>query len=263
MPTLFLSHGAPTMAIEQSAARDFFLRLGAKLPQPKAIVIASAHWVSEPVGILGGTKPLDTIYDFYGFPYELYAMEYPSPGIGELESSITDLLETAGLEIRVHRTRGLDHGAWIPLKLMYPDANIPVTQISVDPNGSPAHHWRIGRALQSLVRDDVLVIGSGTMTHNLSEVGNFHSADTKDDEADYVIEFSRWMEAQIAAQDLDGLLAYREQAPYAERAHPSPEHLMPFYFALGAAGADWRGELLHRSAVYNVINLDSYAFHTH
>ena len=248
------------MAIEQSAARDFFLNLGSQLPQPKAIVIASAHWLSDPLGFLGGTEPLDTIYDFYGFPDELYAMKYPSPGIGQLESTIAAMLESAGLQFSVDRTRGLDHGAWIPLKLMYPEAKIPVTQISLDPNGSPQHHWRLGNALHSLVADNVLVIGSGTMTHNLGDVGNFHHGDIHGPEADYVIEFSRWMEARIADRNLDELLAYRHKAPHAARAHPTPEHLMPFYFALGAAGSDWRGELIHRSAVYNVINLDSYAF---
>ncbi|MGR8949598.1 MAG: DODA-type extradiol aromatic ring-opening family dioxygenase [Gammaproteobacteria bacterium] len=261
MPSLFLSHGAPTLAIEPSAAREFYLGLGDRLPTtPTAIVIASAHWITEPVSVLGGNKPLDTIHDFYGFPDELYEMQYPSPGIGELENTISSLIKNAGLDVRVDHERGLDHGAWVPLKLMYPQANIPVTQISVDPTGSAEHQWQVGRALAPLKKDNVLIIGSGTMTHNLGDVVDFHDGRNDQSEADYVIEFSRWMEARIESRQVEQLLAYREQAPHAVRAHPTPEHIMPFFFALGAAGDDWRGSLIHRSAVYGVINLDSYAF---
>ena len=143
---------------------------------------------------------------------------------------------------------------------MYPDADIPVAQISVNVEETAEYHWRIGRALAPLKQDGVLIIGSGTMTHNLGEIADFHNAHTNGAEAAYVTEFSRWMEERINSCDVDALLHYRSIAPNALRAHPTPEHILPFHVALGGAGSDWQGELLHRSCSYGVINLDSYAF---
>ena len=260
MPSLFLSHGAPTLPIEESPARDFFLNLGKRFPQPKAILIASAHWISDKVEILGGDTPLDTIYDFYGFPQALYEMTYPAPGISSLAENIGRRLKESGFEVSIDRERGLDHGAWIPLKLMYPDANIPVAQISVNPRESAEYHWRLGKVLANLKQQGILIIGSGTMTHNLGEIADFHNEQTAASEAQYVTEFSRWMENTIKGGEVDKLLQYRQTAPHAKRAHPTPEHILPFFVALGAAGSDWDGELLHRSCTYGVINLDSYAF---
>ena len=259
-PSLFLSHGAPTLPIEDSPARNFFLDLGKRFPRPSAILIASAHWVSDKVEILGGDTPLDTIYDFYGFPRALYELTYPAPGIAGLAENIAQLLEDAGFEVNVDRQRGLDHGAWVPLKLMYPDADIPVAQISVNPGESAEYHWRLGQALANLPQENILIIGSGTMTHNLGEIADFHNEQAAGHEAPYVTEFSRWMENAIEGGQVDKLLQYRQAAPHAKRAHPTTEHILPFYVALGAAGSDWRGELIHRSCTYGVINLDSYAF---
>ena len=270
MPSLFISHGAPTLPIEESPARDFFLGLGDEVPSPAAILIVSAHWDTDSLGLLAGAQTLDTIHDFYGFPQALYDMQYPAPGIDKpgidklgndtLSEKIVTTLNKAGFKVSVDGQRGLDHGAWVPLKLMYPQADIPVTQVSVNTLQSPEYHWRLGRALAPLRQDNVLIIGSGTMTHNLSEVGNFHGERNAFDEADYVTEFSRWMETKILDCDIDALLQYQTRAPHAERAHPTTEHLLPLYVALGAAGVSWQAELLHRSCVYGVINLDSYLF---
>ena len=260
MPSLFLSHGAPTLLIDDSPTHNFYIDLEPHLPRPSAILIISAHWVSETVKILGGNQPLDTIYDFYGFPQTLYEMTYPAPGIANLSTKIAAKLDAAGFKVSIDTQRGLDHGAWVPLKLMYPDADIPVAQIAVNMHQSAEYHWRLGRALADLTREGVLIIGSGTMTHNLGEIADFHNGVDNRTEADYVKAFSRWMEEKIDNDDIEALLQYRSLAPYAVRAHPTAEHILPFYVALGAAGDAWRGELLHRSCSYGVINLDCYAF---
>lgn len=260
MPCLFISHGAPSLPIEQSTACEFFTSLGRQLPRPKAILIISAHWETAQPALLTGAQPLDTIYDFYGFPEPLYRMRYPAPGIGQLGSDIAATLRGAGFAVSTETKRGLDHGAWVPLYLMYPDADIPVSQLSVVSGKSPEYHFRLGQVLANLRRENILIVGSGTMTHNLGDVGNFHGERNDTGETDYVREFSRWMEGKITAQDIDALTNYRNLAPHATRAHPTEEHLMPFYVALGAVGDQWQAELVHRSCVYNVINLDCYAF---
>ncbi|MEM7466636.1 MAG: class III extradiol ring-cleavage dioxygenase [Pseudomonadota bacterium] len=261
MASLFISHGAPTLPIEDSPARAFFSEFGNSIPRPKAIVIASAHWDTNGVSVLSGSGTLSTIHDFYGFPSELYEMQYPAPALGVLGDKVIGSLEDAGFKVELEQERGLDHGAWVPLKLMFPNADIPVAQISVNTARSPEYHWRLGRALAALKNDDYLVIGSGTMTHNLGDVGDFHGEKNNFDEVTYVEEFSRWMEARLAANETNALLEYRERAPNAKRAHPTAEHILPFYIALGAAGVSWQANLIHRSCIYGVINLDAYAFH--
>lgn len=260
MPSLFISHGAPTLPIEESPAREFFLALSNHLPKPKAILIASAHWDTNAVGLTASDTTLTTIHDFFGFPKALYEMHYPAKGNASWTAKVAHEIDKAGFKITLDHQRGLDHGAWVPLKLMYPQADIPVAQLSVNSQQSPEYHWRLGRALAPLKREGVLIIGSGTMTHNLGDVGNFHGEKNDFAEANYVYEFSRWMETKILDGDIDNLLQFQSRAPHANRAHPTLEHILPLYIALGAAGVSWQAELIHRSCIYGVINLDSYMF---
>lgn len=258
-PTLFVSHGAPTLALDDGVARRFLSGLGARLGRPRAVLMVSAHWEAEDVGVMANARPA-TVHDFFGFPAPLYALQYPAPGDVVLAGRIADLLQTAGYAVTLDETRGYDHGTWVPLGLMYPDADVPVVQLSINPARPPAYHWRLGRSLRALAAEGVLVVGSGSMTHNL---GDFRQRRQDVDcpvEA-YAESFTEWFAAQFAARELDALLAYRDLAPHAARAHPTDEHLLPLYVALGAAGVGWTAERLHHSFMHGAIAMDCYLFH--
>ncbi len=255
-PALFISHGSPMMALEPSPARDFLAGLGATLGRPRAIVVASAHWetalpeVSAPVAN-------DTIHDFYGFPPALFAMRYPAPGDPELAQRVAGLLRDAGLDAGVDPARGLDHGAWVPLVLMYPEHDIPVLQVSLQTPLGPQHHLRLGRALEALRGENVLVIGSGSFTHNL---GRLRRVEPDAAAPADVVAFADWMHAALRDNRIDDLLAYRQKAPYAAMQHPSDEHLLPLFVALGAAGDKAHATRLHASTTYGALRMDAYAF---
>lgn len=257
LPTLFLSHGAPTLPLTDSPARDFLAGLGVRLPRPAAILVASAHWetAAPRISAPGANR---TIHDFSGFPPELYALQYPAPAAPALAEHAVDLLGAAGLAGAIDHARGLDHGAWVPLLLMYPQADIPVAQISLQHGQGPAHHLELGQALAGLRREDVLVIGSGSFTHDLRR---FFAYDQDDPAPPDVTEFATWFDAAITADRIVDLLAYRRLAPHAVENHPTEEHLLPLFTALGAAGPDARPERLHTSAQHGVLRMDAYAFH--
>src|SRR3954471_16033260 len=168
-PAIFVSHGAPTLPIEQSPAQQFISGLGSLLGKPTAILVVSAHWESGEAAISSAVRP-ETIYDFFGFPQELYRMVYPAPGAPELASSVSGLLKQKGIATQVHPARGLDHGAWVPLMLMYPEADIPVTQLSIQTPLGAAHQLAVGAALAPLREEGVLILASGSTTHNLGEL---------------------------------------------------------------------------------------------
>jgi len=257
LPTLFLSHGSPMLAIEDSPARRFLLELGKALPRPKAIIVASAHW--ESVGGLAvslASHP-ETIHDFGGFPEALFDLQYPVQGAPDTAARAAEMLEQAGYIVKRSVTRGLDHGAWVPLRLMYPDAEIPVAQISLRRGGSPAEHEQMGNALQKLREDDVLIIGSGSLTHNLCA---FRGASIDAGVPSWVSDFGDWMHARLRANQRELLLDYRAQAPFAVRNHPSEEHLLPLFVAMGAAGDTLKSERLHASYEYAALAMDMYAF---
>jgi 4,5-DOPA dioxygenase extradiol len=256
IPSLFISHGAPTLPLSDSPARAFLKQAGSMLPRPKAIVVVSAHWDTE-APTVNAVERNETIHDFYGFPRELYALRYPAPGSPQLALRIADLVKAAGFACEVDRHRGLDHGAWVPLLLIYPEADIPVLQLSVQPHLGPEHHLRIGRALAALREEGVLIIGSGSFTHNLME---FQGHAPNDPAPPWVDEFCDWFNAALTGQRTKDLLAYRQLAPFARRNHPTEEHLLPLYAALGAAGEPARSDRLHASATYGVIRMDVYAF---
>jgi 4,5-DOPA dioxygenase extradiol len=242
------------LALERSPARDFLAGLGDALGRPRAILVASAHW-ETPEPALSSVARNTTIHDFYGFPPALYGLRYPAPGAPGLAERASELLRAAGIASKLDGGRGLDHGAWAPLLLMYPDADIPVAQISLQSGAGPAHHLRLGRALAPLRADGVLVIGSGSFTHDLSRIRLGSGTESPDVRA-----FAAWMDATLRDGRISDLLAYRTLAPHAAANHPTEEHLLPLYVALGAAGAAPRAERLHASVQYDVLRMDAYAF---
>jgi 4,5-DOPA dioxygenase extradiol len=260
-PALFLSHGSPVLPLTDVPARRFLLELGQRIDQrygrPKAILVASAHWETDAPTI--NTMPINaTIHDFYGFPEMLYRLRYPAPGSTELATRTLALLKDAGLPGTTNATRGLDHGAWVPLLMMYPDATIPVAQISIQPHLDPAHHLRLGQALAALRDEGVLIIGSGGFTHNLREIGAFRG-DVAAPSPAWVADFSGWFDRALAEKRINDLLDYRRLAPNAVRNHPTDEHLLPLFVALGAGG-DAAPDHLHDTATYAILRMDAWAF---
>ena len=257
LPSLFLSHGAPTLPLTDTPARAFLSGLGGALTLPKAILMVSAHWETAVPTISAGERN-ETIHDFRGFPRALYEMRYNAPGSPAVAARVADLLRMAGIDCNIDRSRGLDHGAWVPLLLMYPHADIPVLQLSIQPHLGPEHHLDVGRALAALRLEGVLVIGSGSFTHDLSE---FRGHDVNDPAPDWVNSFADWFHGELTGDHIDNLLDYRRQAPFATKNHPTEEHLLPLYTALGVAGKKAEAERLHASATYSVLRMDVYAFH--
>ncbi|MEO8407630.1 MAG: class III extradiol ring-cleavage dioxygenase [Oxalobacteraceae bacterium] len=257
LPALFISHGAPTLAIENSPAHRFLLELGKILPRPKAILVASAHWESIGGPTVGLAAHPETLHDFGGFPSELYQIQYPAKGAPDMANKAAALLEQAGIAVKRSATRGLDHGAWVPLHLMYPDADIPVAQISVVRGASAAAHEKIGQALGALREEGVLIVGSGSLTHNLYE---FRGGSIDAEVPLWVSDFDTWMKTRLENNQRESLLNYRVQAPHAVRNHPTEEHLLPLFVAMGAAGDAPKSERLHASYEYGVLAMDMYAF---
>ena len=254
LPTLFISHGAPTLALEPGRTGAALTALGHDLPRPQAILVASAHWETARPAVSIASHP-DTIHDFGGFPDELYRMTYPAPGAPDVARQTKDLLDAAGIGADLDVKRGLDHGAWVPLRFLYPAADVPVTQLSIQPQLTPAHHYRMGEALRPLRRAGVLIVGSGSLTHNLREL----SMSAAEPQA-YAVEFQDWVHNAINASDVAALLEYRRRAPQAVRAHPTDEHLLPLFVALGAAGDSDAARRINDEITYGALAMDAYMF---
>lgn len=252
LPVIFLSHGSPLHALEPGAAGRAWAGLARRLPRPRALLVASAHWETDHPVVTGSPRP-ETIHDFYGFPRPLYRIRYPAPGAPDVAARARELLEHGGLRAAVDGERGLDHGAWSPLLFMYPDADVPVVQVSLQTPLGGRHHLALGRALAPLAGEDVLVVGSGQMTHNLRERVDAPALP-------YVREFQAWMRERLFAGDADSVAEYRARAPHAARAHPSEEHFMPLLVALGAAGAGPRAECLYDAVESGVLAMDLWLF---
>lgn len=248
-PALFVSHGAPSLPFDDVPARDFLRGLGQSLGRPRAILVMSAHWETE-VPTANAVALNDTIHDFGGFPRRLYELSYPAPGDAALAAQVAAL--TGG---GVDMTRGLDHGAWVPLMLMYPDADIPVVQLSVQPHRDAAHHIALGRRLAGLHGDNVLLMGSGGFVHNLRAI-----APPGAPEPDWSRAFSDWMHDRLIAGDEAALATWETQAPNARQAQPTPEHFLPLFFALGAGGEKAKAARLHSSVTFGSLRMDSYGF---
>ena len=254
-PLLFVSHGAPLFAIEPGLAGPRLAELGRELPRPDAIVILSPHWMTRgEVNVTASTAP-QTIHDFGGFPDELYQLRYPAPGAPILAAHIVKLLQAAGWTSRLDHQRGLDHGAWVPLMYLAPEADIPVVQVSMPARLDTHQAWKLGEALKPLRDMNVLIVASGSLTHNLYE---FRGATRE--VADYVKAFAAWTAQTLRAGQTDQLLDYRQQAPSAERAHPTDEHFLPLLIALGAAGERYDTRVLEGGVSYGVLAMDSYLF---
>jgi 4,5-DOPA dioxygenase extradiol len=232
-PALFLSHGAPTIAIEDVSETQAWRALARELPRPREILVVSAHWdTREPV--VSTAREPETIYDFFGFPRQLYEIRYPAPGAPLLAERVAAKLGAAGIACSIDSERGLDHGAWVPLKWMYPAADIPTTQLSVQSQQSPRHHYALGRALADLREEGVLILASGGIVHNLREL-EWHLRGNREP-TEWARVFNEWIAERIEGQALDELLDYRRVAPNAVRSHPTEEHFDPFFVALGAGG---------------------------
>ncbi|HET7728722.1 MAG TPA: class III extradiol ring-cleavage dioxygenase [Usitatibacter sp.] len=252
LPSIFLSHGAPTLAAERNAQTDAWAALARELPRPSAILAVSAHWETAAPAVSAASQPA-TIHDFHGFPPALYQIRYASPGAPDLAERIGALLRQAGFPIGLDPQRGLDHGAWVPLKWMYPGAEIPVTQLSVQPHLGPKHHHAIGRALAPLRDEGVLVLGSGGIVHNLREI-QWRAREP----VAWARGFNDWIAERVARGAVDELLEYRTQAPDAARSHPTEEHLEPFFVALGAGDAPARR--LELGIDLGSLGMDGYVF---
>ncbi|MBB4001843.1 DODA-type extradiol aromatic ring-opening family dioxygenase [Aurantimonas endophytica] len=261
MPSLFISHGSPDVAIAETEATRFLRGLGAALPRPRAIVVASAHFEAEGRVLVSGDAAPETIHDFGGFDRSLYEIRYTAPGDPELAATVAAALGDGGFAAEVVTGRGFDHGTWVPLSLAYPDADIPVIQVSIDPGEGPAYHLRLGEALGFLRAEEVLVIGSGSFTHNLREAfARIRQNDRQAATPEWVSGFADWMTDRLVAGDRSALQTYRTSAPFARENHPTDEHLMPLYVALGAAGAAAKATKLHASQDFGVLAMEAFAF---
>ncbi len=249
LPSLFISHGSPMMPLTDQPARDFLRGLATQFDRPRAIVIASAHWDTERPAV-NAVKVNETIHDFYGFPPALYALRYPAPGDAALA---TEIAQSLGGD--VDHERGLDHGAWVPLLLMYPEHAIPVLQVSIQSYLGTEHHLLLGKALAPLREQGILVIGSGGLTHNLRRA---RAPDANSPAAPDVDAFADWMHTALTEGRTDDLLDYRRRAPHAAMQHPTDEHLLPLYVAMGAGGPT--ATRLHASTSYGILRMDTYAF---
>jgi 4,5-DOPA dioxygenase extradiol len=257
LPTLFLSHGSPMNAARRTASSDAWAALAHTLPRPRAVLIASAHWETAVPMLTGNAKP-ETIHDFGGFPDELYRIRYAAPGAPDLAAEAVSLLKTAGITAGVNGCRGLDHGAWVPLSWMYPDANLPVVQLSLQPELGPGRHVELGRALAPLADDGVLIVGSGHATHNL---GDWMASPRRQEPLRYAQAFADWVFARLAAHDTAALVDYRARAPEALRAHPTEEHFLPLLVAWGAADDDAYVQRSSMGFEAGALANDMYLFH--
>ncbi|NQV84391.1 MAG: dioxygenase [Rhodospirillales bacterium] len=261
-PSVFVSHGAPTIAQQATPATAFLKGLGVSLGgihgRPKAVLCVSAHWETEKVMTSAAPAP-ETIHDFFGFPDPLYQLKYPAPGAPELAGRVVELLEDQNIPCAVSTDRGLDHGAWMPMMFMYPEADVPVTQLSIQPDQGPGAHLALGRALAPLRGEGVLVLASGSAVHNL---GFFRSGSS--DVADWARRFDDWLAATVEAGDAEALVDYRTSSPDGVQAHPRDEHFLPLLVALGAGagagGKDAKGRTLHRSFMDGALSMAAFAF---
>lgn len=253
LPSLFISHGSPMLALEPGTSGPALTRLASDLPRPQAVLVVSAHWESHELLISNAEHPT-TWHDFGGFPAERYNVQYPAPGSPALAETVKHLLAEAGLHAQLDPQRPRDHGAWVPLSLMYPQADIPVVQLSLPSRQGPALQERIGHALRSLRAEGVLLIGSGSITHNLGELDWRAGPDVI---APWARAFRDWIVDKLQTSDNAALLDYRRQAPQAQRNHPSDEHLLPLYFAHGA-GDSFKVE--HSGFTYGALGMDIYSF---
>ncbi len=255
MPTLFISHGSPMFALEPTLAGPLLRQLGEQLPRPRAVLVLSPHWMTRGVRVGFSSRP-ETVHDFGGFPAPLYEIQYPAPGSPEVAARALALLAAAGWHATAADNQGLDHGAWVPVRQMYPQADVPVLQVSMPHDLDPAGAVRLGRALAPLAQEGVLIVGSGSLTHNLYEFRGAVNAEG----APYVKDFVAWARQSVQRRDEAALANFLSLAPHAQRAHPTWEHYLPLPFAFGASGEDAPAHVIDGGIDYGMLSMDSYLF---
>lgn len=253
LPSLFVSHGAPTFARDPGTLGPRLTALGRALPRPAAVVVVSPHWTAAEPRVTASPAPA-TLHDFGGFDEALYEITYPAPGDPDLARRIVGILRAAGWGAEADPERGRDHGAWVPLLHLYPEADVPVVQVAMPARLDGGSAYALGRALAGLAADNALIVGSGSLTHNLREAlgggGN----------AGYVSEFTAWVREVVASGDHDRLRRTLEAAPHAARAHPTPDHFWPLLVAAGAAPSPEPVTVLEGGITYGVLAMTGYVF---
>jgi 4,5-DOPA dioxygenase extradiol len=249
----FVSHGSPMLALDPGPAGAFWATLGKSLPRPEAVLCVSAHWYTAGPIVSSAAQP-PTIHDFYGFPPPLYQQFYATPGAPELAARVRALLAAENIPCTLDEERGLDHGAWVPLRSLYP-AGIPVVQLSVQPRLNALWHCLMGRALAPLREEGVLILGSGGAVHNLGEMAREGGPTPA-----WARDFDRWVTDVLASGREEEFLDWTQKAPSPRRAHPSPEHFLPIFVAYGAAGPGARGQLLYDDFTLGSLSMAAYRF---
>jgi 4,5-DOPA dioxygenase extradiol len=264
LPSLFVSHGSPMIALEPGAAGHFMQALGRMLDatfgRPRAIVAISAHTAAR-VPVLLAAPRHEAVYDFGNFDPKLFTLRYDAAGAPALAEQVSALVRAAGLRIESVPEGGLDHGIWTALRYLYPAADVPVLPLAFVPNAGPAEQFALGSALAPLAADDVLVLGTGSITHNLRRAFARGLRGPRDlPEIPESTAFRQWFAQRSAARDWPALFDYRAQAPHAVDMHPTDEHLLPWYVAAGAGGRELAPVRLHESVELGCIGMDAYAF---
>ncbi len=255
-PVLFISHGAPTFALEPSQLGPQLNALGQTLAHIRAVLVVSPHWQTRGVKVSTASVP-ETVHDFGGFPAALFKLQYPAAGAPELAREVGELLAQSGWPVGTDERRGLDHGAWVPLMHLFPNANVPVFQVSMPHDLTTASAFQLGQVLAPMRDQGVLILGSGSMTHNLYE---FRELASKPEA--YVVEFTKWVRQTVQSKDASRLMDYRRLAPHALRAHPTEEHFLPLLLAMGASANDETVEVLNGGIDHCVLSMESYAWGT-
>lgn len=255
LPSLFVSHGSPMLALDPGPAGAFWHQLADSLPRPKAILCVSAHWMTLAPLASTAAKP-ETIHDYYGFPEPMYQLSYPAPGAPALAERAIALLHKAGIPAEPYPRYCLDHGAWVPLQSFYPKADVPVAQLSVQPRRDARWHLQMGAALAPLRDEGVLILATGGATHNLREMDRFGGAPPPQ----WAVQFDEWLAAALAEGRTEELLDWETKAPNARRAHPSPEHFLPLFVGLGAAGEGARGTRLYQDFTMGGLSMAAFRF---
>ncbi|RED54218.1 dioxygenase family protein [Aestuariispira insulae] len=255
IPSLFVSHGAPTLALDPGIVGENWRAVAGGFPKPEGILVISAHWEAERPTVSITEKP-ETIHDFYGFPAAMYEMDYPAPGAPDLAGRVRDLIDGGGLDVAVDQDRGVDHGAWVPLMQMFPDADIPVAQLSVQPALGLDHHFTLGRILAPLRQQGTLILASGALTHNLADFRHYQH-DRDGPPLDYVQRFEDWVTEKVEAASWDCLM-HLDYAPDYRRNHPTVEHILPLLVAAGTSGGP--GRSFSESYAYRILSMKGFIF---
>jgi len=254
LPCLFVSHGAPTFALEPGLVGPRLTALGRSLPRPQAVLVVSPHWMTPAPRVSTSSEPA-TIHDFGGFDPALYQLSYPARGQQALAQRTIECLRDAGWPAQADERRGLEHGAWVPLMHLFPEADVPVFQVSLPSRLDAGRAWAFGQALAPLADQGVLIVGSGSLTHNLHEFRAGHGRDEA-----YVATFAAWVRDAVEQGDSTRLLRTLDDAPEARRAHPTPEHFWPLLVGAGAAGGTLPVRVIEGGIVHGMLAMDSYAF---